>query len=485
MPAEQSDRNHELLSLAQTFDAPTATLLVPVMQRQTSLSVNGHETSVAQSAVALEDDITQELELAPAPSQELAPLGKPHFRASRPSRLAPVELPALPIPAPIAAPALGAAEPVARSGYGLDGAGLMPSADVEFEAASAGERLTNLKSSGALPSRQRSVAFMRAEVPGAVDGGMRLGKLSPLAPLAPQSSAEQAASTAAPLAGREGAPLLVGSGLKAVGASLAELLQALHTSAEEAERAEVDSIRASFSEQPAIALLTAPAEVIAAPAPPGTQFLHSDKLNFTPTEPESRGRAFAVAGAQAPTLAGPSLPPQLLHLEHHPARFRARRKQWSLWPLSLIIITVLILGIVSASQYFSQDRDTRTASAAAPVQTVKPALIAKAPVIEEHPAARSVEVAGIRIVTAPNKKPQLQFIAINHSGSEITGLNIHISVRSVDSPADAPLLTASSPIAALAPNQSKEIRTDITTPIQASQIPDWQSLRTEVLIGRQ
>src|SRR5690348_8082552 len=61
--AEQPDRNHELLSLAQNFDAQTATLLVPVMQRQASLSANGHETSATNSAVALEDDITQELEL--------------------------------------------------------------------------------------------------------------------------------------------------------------------------------------------------------------------------------------------------------------------------------------------------------------------------------------------------------------------------------------------------------------------------------------
>jgi hypothetical protein len=106
-------------------------------------------------------------------------------------------------------------------------------------------------------------------------------------------------------------------------------------------------------------------------------------------------------------------------------------------------------------------------------------------VIQEHPAARSVEVAGVRIVTGPNKKPQLQYIVINHSASEITGLNIHIAVRSVDTLEGPPLFTVSSPVAALGPNQSKEIRADLSPSVRPSAIPDWQSMRTEVLIGRQ
>jgi len=94
-------------------------------------------------------------------------------------------------------------------------------------------------------------------------------------------------------------------------------------------------------------------------------------------------------------------------------------------------------------------------------------------------------VAGVRIVTGPNKKPQLQYIVINHSSSELTGLNIRIAVRSVDALADAPLFSVSSVVAALGPDQSKEIRTDLNPSVQVSAIPDWQSLRTEVLIARQ
>jgi len=40
-------------------------------------------------------------------------------------------------------------------------------------------------------------------------------------------------------------------------------------------------------------------------------------------------------------------------------------------------------------------------------------------------------------------------------------------------------------VAALGPNQSKEVRTDLDPSVQPSAIPNWQSLRTEVLVARQ
>ncbi len=91
----------------------------------------------------------------------------------------------------------------------------------------------------------------------------------------------------------------------------------------------------------------------------------------------------------------------------------------------------------------------------------------------------------MRIVTGPNKKPQLQYVVINHSAIELTGLNIHIAVRSVDALDGPPLFSISSPIATLGANQSKEIRADVDPSVKPSALPDWQSLRTEVLVARQ
>jgi hypothetical protein len=64
-------------------------------------------------------------------------------------------------------------------------------------------------------------------------------------------------------------------------------------------------------------------------------------------------------------------------------------------------------------------------------------------------------------------------------------LNIHIALHSADSPAGAPLIRVSSIVPSLGANQSKEIRMDLDAGLRAASFPDWQSLRTEILIARQ
>ncbi len=232
------------------------------------------------------------------------------------------------------------------------------------------------------------------------------------------------------------------SSLKATGESLADLLTALKISAEELEQAAIHAIRSSFGEQPASALLAAPAEIVAAPAPPA-QFMRSQKPRFTAIAPANAALGAVLAPPQAPPLAGPSLPPQLLNFDHQNSSLRRNRSQHS-WLLSLLVATILILGAVSLLQYLTQDRDTKAATITAPPQAAaaKAAPVPQAPVLQEHPAARSVEVAGVRIVVGPNKKPQLQYIVVNHSSAEITGLNIRIAVRSVDALSDPRLCSA-------------------------------------------
>jgi hypothetical protein len=146
----------------------------------------------------------------------------------------------------------------------------------------------------------------------------------------------------------------------------------------------------------------------------------------------------------------------------------------------------VLLGAGSLFQYIASNRDARAASIAPePARTIQPAPAPPLPVAEGHPGAKFVEVAGLRVITAPNRKPQLQYLVINHSAAELTGLNIHIAARAADSPAGAPLFRVSSIVPSLAAYQSKEVRTDLDAGLSAASIPDWQSLRTEILIARQ
>jgi hypothetical protein len=466
------------------------------------------------SAAAIADEDTVELVLSPADRARLASMVKPLVESAKPREpeaswdLAPLDgLTVKPSRAAIPQsiqPAVSPASPHAASpavvAAGIrqteltlqTAAALAPADDIALEPSPAWMPKAWEQEAEPVPSRRRSVAFIR----GAMPCGVTASEL-PLAgsaqtdgvdftPVAPGASVTEPSSALPPKAGNLAVP---SSKIELVGASLTEILRALEKSAEELERAAIRAVQDTFEERPAALLLSAPAEIVTAPAPPAEQWLRSPKLVFTPKPPDNAGAAVLSAGPQAPTLAGPCLPPQLRNFtenENSNQRLTRKRASAPTWMVSVLVAMLLFLGAGSLLQYLTANRDTSTAAAApASPQTSASAPAAPAPVAQEHPGARFVEVAGVRVVTAANKRPQLQYIVVNHSAGELTGLNIHIAVHSADSPTGAPLFTVTSAIASLAANQSKEIRADIDPSIKSASIPDWQALRTDVLIARQ
>lgn len=482
-----------LLSLAQNFQpAPSTALLSAAPHRKLLAAANG-------AAVAVQEPEPVVPPAEPEPSFQLAALDFPDLKPATAPRPEPMKLIPAPVPARNSSPALAPPAAVEAVEFGLQTAALAPVTEVRFQAASSAPSRPLDESVEPLPSRRRSVAFVRAEVPGAEHSGFAIADLARqvnqphdagLKPMAAYRNGQPRTTSpsdrmSAPLAYKASDPSLVPSQLNLAGASLVELLNALRTYTEECNRKAIDAIHSSFSRQPAAHLLAAPAEIVTAPAPPAREWMRSQKPKLTAIAPEYAGRGAVIAGPQAPTLAGPSLPPQLINLDQENSRLHRNRKRATAWPLTLLIGTVVILGAASLLQYMAQDHDAKAPAVEAPALVSRAASLPAAPVVQEHPAARSVEVAGVRIVTGSNRKPQLQFIVINHSANELTGLNIRIAVRSVDGLAGPPLFSVSSPIAFLGPNQSKEIRTDLDASIKPASIPDWQSLRTEVLVARQ
>ena len=425
----------------------------------------------------------------PEASWDLAPLDGPTVKPSRAAIPQPTTPAVSPAPPRVAAPAVVAAE-IAQTELTLQPAGLAPSHDIEFEASPGWMPKAQEQDAEPVPSRKRSVAFIRGAIPDGVTtselalAGRAQTDAVDFTPVAPGASVTEPNSVLPPKAGSLAVP---SSKIELVGASLTEILRALEKSAEELERAAIRAVQDAFEERPAALLLSAPSEIVTAPAPPTEQWMRSPKLVFTPKPPSSSGAAVLSAGPQAPTLAGPCLPPQLRNFTENQNLNRGlarKRSPAPTWMVSVLVAMLLFLGAGSLLQYLTANRDT-SAAAAAPVspQTSAPAP-APAPVAQEHPGARFVEVAGVRVVTAANKRPQLQYIVVNHSAGELTGLNIHIAVHSADSPTGAPLFTVTSAVASLAANQSKEIRADVDPSIKPASIPDWQSLRTDVLITR-
>jgi len=257
----------------------------------------------------------------------------------------------------------------------------------------------------------------------------------------------------------------------------------------ETERAGISAILASFRERPTICLLGSPIKVVTPPAPPSLDWIRTPRPTIRAIAPHDPSIASLAAGPQVPTLNGPSLPPELRGLaEGTPSQQGKHQKRSALpaWTLSVLIATGLLLGTVSLVQYVSAKRDTQASAVSTqPGQASRVASLDSA--VQEHPFARSVEVSGVRITAGLNHKPQLQYIVINHSSRELTGLGIRVALRSAGDPAgSAPLLTVFSKVPALGAYQSREIRTELDSDVRVSSLPDWQSLRPEVLVsGRQ
>jgi hypothetical protein len=478
---QRSSPSKELLSLAQNFESSSSVgLLAPA------------------ATVAVAEPVEPPPPKEPERSETMASLDGLAVNPVRPQG----SEPAKPIPAPVPARISSPAAPLwehCRAEFELKAAGPEPAGEIVFRAAPGGRRRSFEQTAVPLASRRQSVAFVRVELPGADHSGMGFTNLAELVgqpghvrlnPAVPyqngqHQNGQSSNGASTPLTYQPGVPSLGCSRLKLDDESVADLLNGLKIGAEEQDRDTIHAIQESFCEQPAVALLAAPAEILMAPAPPAAKWLRMEKPKFTPVAPELTGRAAVIAGPQAPPLAGPSLPPQLINFGQRNSKLKGNRRRMSAWPISLLIATVVLLGAGGLLQYTMQDHDAKAVTVTTPAPRIKAAPAARVRVVEEHPAARSVEVAGVRIVTGANKKPQLQYLVINHSPSEITGLNIHIAVRSVEALGDAPLCSVSSIVASLGPNQSKEVHTDLDSSVATSAIPDWHSLRTEILIARQ
>ena len=469
-----------LHAMARNFE-PSVGLLPAGPQRRALASPK--ETAIA---VAEPEAETPNSPPEPEFSQTLAALDKPAFRPIPPAWPKPVDLSSWPIAVNPQHPTLAAVAFSTSTEFLLQPAEAVPLGRLEFGAIPGGPAETLSKLREAIEPAHAFVALVQDRLPGAVEGQLLETDLGPLPhALSDVPPARRQAAAPEAFVSSPNGPSLAPSWLPGIGESLVELMRAQEIAGRELEEEGIRAIEASFQLQPKMRLLP-PSDLVIAPAPPSDQWMRSEKPKFNPVPPEYFGRTQVIAGPQAPPLAGPTLPARFFELDQ-PSRPNLKHKRLLGWPLTLTAGTVLILSAVSLLRHVVDDRDTKPPQVTAPAKTAAPRpapAVAPEPLIEEHPAAKSVEVAGIRIVAGPYRKPQLEFLVINHSAAALTGLNIRIAVRSL-APGSPALFRTSSIIPVLAPNQAKELHAEIDVPLKAGSIPDWHSLRTDVVVARQ
>jgi predicted component of type VI protein secretion system len=103
---------------------------------------------------------------------------------------------------------------------------------------------------------------------------------------------------------------------------------------------------------------------------------------------------------------------------------------------------------------------------------------------KSNPLAKYIELVGVR---ANEKSPghlQVQFGVVNHSEADIGDVKLDVSLGTTAAKAgDPPLITFSTKVPALGPNEMKQVSVDVPTKLRVYELPDWQFLKADFQIG--
>lgn len=188
------------------------------------------------------------------------------------------------------------------------------------------------------------------------------------------------------------------------------------------------------------------------------------------------------AGAAAPriTLAGPTLPPELVSLQaagiSAPLTDVALRPSTAVrmpgWMVSLIVAIGLAGVSLAVALYLMPGMQPETAQSAAPPAAPRPA---------SSPLAQYVEVTGFRFVTDTKRNPEIHYLVVNHSPALLNGVTVYVTLRSRTAQASQPPLSQFSfKMPNLGPYESREMTSAIEKVNRPGPLPDWRDLIVQV-----
>jgi hypothetical protein len=185
------------------------------------------------------------------------------------------------------------------------------------------------------------------------------------------------------------------------------------------------------------------------------------------------------------TLPGPMLTRRLVKFGDGelsavpPGLLRMKKRLIPGWMASALIIgTLLGAGFTSVMSFVRPGADGKQVAVA---EAAAPAPLART--TSAAPASSPIEVTGFRIQTDPNKKPEIQYLVVNHSASRLTGVNVNVTLYAADAKAGQPALCSFQFAAPnLGPFQSKDMISAIDPETRPVSVPEWQDLRASVEI---
>ncbi len=181
---------------------------------------------------------------------------------------------------------------------------------------------------------------------------------------------------------------------------------------------------------------------------------------------------------------------------------RAFRKRFAYGWLAIVLAVGTVLGVGFSSMISTPARATAEARPASeatqgakatvqanPVETntSEPAPLTGAPAHARgsNPLSKVIEVTGLRIVTDPARKQQVEYLVVNHSSARFPDATIYVTLRAADARVgQAPLCRFSFAAPDLGPFEAKEMISAIEKTNRTANLPEWQDLRAEIEIGQ-
>jgi hypothetical protein len=195
------------------------------------------------------------------------------------------------------------------------------------------------------------------------------------------------------------------------------------------------------------------------------------------------------------TLPGPTLPPELARFQNANLvtvigdATRTGKFRLPGWAVSFLVMLALLVIGVGVVFYFLPVAHS-SAETQAPVveghgNASQPAVPPLPSQPAAHPLAQFVEVTGFRIVVDFNKKSEIHYLVVNHSGADLSDVTVYVTLRTAGAkPGQPPVCRFSFRAPSLGPFESKEMTSSIEKLTRATTLPEWQDLRPEVQIAQ-
>ena len=192
----------------------------------------------------------------------------------------------------------------------------------------------------------------------------------------------------------------------------------------------------------------------------------------------------APLAAAAPPNAYPAAAPPPAHSiaqslpPLRPTPSRMTLPAWLMTVVSALAFVGVGAGAYFAINFFKKEPAARSNNVAFETPPAAPATQGKS-----NPLLRQIEVTGLRLTQNKDKKTEVRFVVVNHSGAEIQDLagTINLQARTAKQ-GEEPVGVFAFKVPMLGPYESREVTTLVETKLKVYELPDWQNLDHQVQI---